>query len=242
MLRPILDGMYLDEIDKATVRRVVARARTNATRRRDLTAMSVVMDFAAEHSMCARNVVVDYDRRRIRETRLPPVLPTDTEVDRFADACPQMLGWLVRLLEHTGMRLEEAATLTWRQVDMPRRAIMLERTKNQQARSIEINDAAAAVLRAVTRHTMSPWVFWHGQESPKPYGKASQRLAGIRKANGIGWPTHMLRHLYAIRELRAGRSLYRIKAQLGHSSIAVTEIYLAHLTPEEAERARAVSG
>ena len=47
-----------------------------------------------------------------------------------------------------------------------------------------------------------------------------------------------LRHLYAVETLRAGTSIYRVSQQLGHTSVKTTEIYLAHLTPEEADRVR----
>jgi integrase/recombinase XerD len=47
-----------------------------------------------------------------------------------------------------------------------------------------------------------------------------------------------LRHLYAVESLRAGVSIYRVSQDLGHTSVSTTEIYLAHLTPDEADRAR----
>lgn len=56
------------------------------------------------------------------------------------------------------------------------------------------------------------------------------------------WTIHHLRHLYAVRYLKNGGSIYVLQQLLGHGSIKVTEIYLDHLTPAEQERAkRAVS-
>ena len=239
MADPILGPLHLDEIGKAVIARVAARAPTNASRRRDLTAVSAVLHAAEGWGWVERNATRDYDRRRIRERRDPIVLPTDAEVERFVSKAPPMLAAMIRLLEHTGMRLEEAASLQWRQVDLNRRMLTLERTKARKIRVVTLSDAAIAALSAVIRHTQSPWVFWYSQTDPRRYANAAQRLAQVRKAAGVRWRTHDLRHLYAVRELRAGVSLYRIQKQLGHASIAVTEIYLAHLTPEEAERARA---
>ncbi len=241
MVYPILGPLYLDEIGKAVIARIAARAPTNASRRRDLTAVSAVLHAAEGWGWVERNAARDYDRRRIRERRDPIVLPTDAEVDRFASKAPPMLAAMIRLLEHTGMRLEEAASLQWRQIDLARRTVTLERTKARKVRVVTLNDTALAALSGVLRHTQSPWVFWYSQNDPRRYDKPAQRLAQLRKAAGVRWRTHDLRHLFAVRWLKAGGSIYRLKLELGHSSLAVTEIYLAHLTPEEAERARATA-
>lgn len=241
MADAILGPLYLDEIGKAVIARVAARAPTNASRRRDLTAVSAVLHAAEGWGWIERNVALDYDRRRIRERRDPIVLPTDAEVDRFVSKAPPMLAAMIRLLEHTGMRLEEAASLQWRQVDLNRRTLTLERTKARKIRVVTLNDAAIAALSGVLRHTQSPWVFWYGQKDPRRYDKPAQRLAQLRKAAGVRWRTHDLRHLFAARWLKEGRSIYRLQQELGHGSLAVTEIYLAYLTPEEAERARATA-
>jgi site-specific recombinase XerD len=48
-----------------------------------------------------------------------------------------------------------------------------------------------------------------------------------------------LRHIYAIETLRSGASIYRVSQHLGHTSVKTTEqFYLAHLTADEADRAR----
>jgi len=50
-----------------------------------------------------------------------------------------------------------------------------------------------------------------------------------------------LRHVFAVNYLRAGGSIYDLQQVLGHSSVKVTEMYLAFLTPEEAQNAKAAS-
>jgi integrase/recombinase XerD len=50
----------------------------------------------------------------------------------------------------------------------------------------------------------------------------------------------LLRHLWAVEALRGGMGLYALSKHLGHTSVSVTErVYLAFLTPEEAEAAKA---
>jgi integrase/recombinase XerD len=82
----------------------------------------------------------------------------------------------------------------------------------------------------------------------KPYKQAStnwqeakaraQKAAQKGKWRYIPVKLHDLRHVYAIDYLASGGNLYALQRQLGHSTIRQTEEYLAHLTPEEAERAK----
>jgi integrase len=51
---------------------------------------------------------------------------------------------------------------------------------------------------------------------------------------------HDLRHLYAVEALRGGMGIYALSKHLGHTSVGITErVYLAFLTPEEAQAAKA---
>jgi integrase/recombinase XerD len=56
-----------------------------------------------------------------------------------------------------------------------------------------------------------------------------------------GFPFHDLRHLYAVEKLRAGRGLCDLSKHVGHTSVKTTEIYLAFLTPGQAEAAKSAS-
>src|SRR5690606_14576765 len=78
-LRPWLDDKDVQRIDQDLVRQIVRdRAKlgvTNATIRRDLTAMSSVLDCAIDEGWITENPAHSYDRRRLKETRDPIVLP-----------------------------------------------------------------------------------------------------------------------------------------------------------------------
>ncbi|HET9511245.1 MAG TPA: site-specific integrase, partial [Sphingomonas sp.] len=55
----------------------------------------------------------------------------------------------------------------------------------------------------------------------------------------VAFNHHGFRHLFAVEYLRNGRgSIYDLQGELGHSSISVTERYLAFLTPEQARAAK----
>jgi integrase/recombinase XerD len=239
--KPLLDNLYLDEIDRKTLARIAHRPGvTNATRRRDLTAVSVVLAHAVSRGWI--EFAPKFDRSGIRERREPIALPSSAEVEQFAQACPgKVLGNLVRLLRYTGMRLEEAASLQWRQVDMDRRTITLERTKGNRVRVVPISDDAARTLSRTLRRVGCPWVFWHsGVKDCDRYHHLDTYLMKVRRAEGLAWRTHDLRHLFAVEYLKAGGSLYTLQGILGHTTIRTTEGYLDHLAPEEAARAKGV--
>ena len=236
-VRSILEDLWLDEIGKAVLHRIASRPGvTNATRKRDLTAVSAVLKAAEDRGWI--NTAPTYPFRRLRELREPVRLPTAPEIERLHTKLSPMLSRLVRLLEQTGMRLEEAGGLTWEQCDRRRRTITLHHTKASRTRTLELSADAVVTLFGTPRRLGCGLVFWVGKDKPHRYGDLSGLLYDIRKAAKVPWRIHDLRHLYAVRYLKAGGSLYALQKLLGHASINVTEGYLDHLTPAEQERAK----
>ncbi len=245
----ILSGKTLAGIGKGHLNDIAGRAGvTNATRRRDLTAVSAVLKYAVRREWLDDNPIRRFDRGTIKERRDPIVLPPEGEVERFIAAAHESvgadgrgtLGYLVRTLELTGMRLEEAGALKWAEVDLARGAIQLTKTKRRRARAIELDSTAVRTLSAVPRALKCEHVFWHGPGLR--YRNLSSRLARLRGGLEIAWETHVLRHLYAVRYMRDGGSIYKLQKQLGHRSIETTERYLDYLTPTEQVAARRLTG
>lgn len=256
IVEPVLGPLFLDQIGRRELAAIAGRRQrsqashlghpvTNATRKRDLTAVGAVLKAAVAWGWLDRDPLLDFDRRILRERRLPPVLPTPAEVERYALGCPgPTLPHLVRLLYRTGLRLEEAASLQWPQVDRARATITLYATKTRKARAIALSPAALAVLAAIPRHIGCPYLFWH--ETPdgraQRYRHLAEHLLKVRRRLGIAWRSHDLRHLFAVEYLQEpGASIYLLQAQLGHTTIAMTEWYLQFLTAEEQHRAKGVA-
>jgi integrase/recombinase XerD len=225
--------VYLDQIDRRTIAKIAGRkGPSNATRRRDLTAISQVLRAACGWEWLDHNAALDFDRRIIRERRDPVRLPTDDEISTFITACPNAtLRALVRILLGTGMRLEEVASMERRQVDFARKAITLERTKTGSARTVPMSAQVVGTLQALPVRLGCPYIFWHGEG--ERYRNLSSQLAAIGKRAGVQFRRHDLRHRFAIDYLRRGGSIYDLQQVLGHASIKTTEIYLAFLTPDE---------
>lgn len=233
--RHLLENLHLDEIDNRLLRRVASRPGvSNATRKRDLTAISGVLRAAYLWGWTEGNAAKLFDRSLLRERREPITLPQPEEIDRLCALLPGNLAHLVRFLRATGMRLEEAVGLTWDRVDLKRRVAQLVHTKAGKPRAVPLNEPAVITLSNTVRHLKCPYVFWCARgDGAGPYRNASGRLRGYRREAKVAWRTHDLRHLFAVEFLRAGGNIHVLQQIMGHSTLIVTELYLHWLTPDE---------
>lgn len=236
---PLLDPLYLDQIDRKVLGKISSRSGvTNASRRRDLTAVSAVLRFAVGQQWIEVNPTRDYDRGHIRERRDPISLPELADIDILVAACPgQMLGPLVRLLLITGMRLEEAVQLERRQIGPE--GITLYRTKTDRPRVVPLSPVGRDLIAALPVRLGYQFVFWSGRGAP--LRNVSSRLAAVKRRLGLKFRVHDLRHRFAVDYLRAGGSIYDLQGILGHGSVKTTEIYLRYLSPEQARRAQRIA-
>lgn len=244
-LRPWLDDKEVQRIDHALVRQIVReRARggaANATIRRDLTAMSSVLDAAIGEGWIEENPAHSFDRRRLEENRDPIALPDEGSIAAVL-ALDSRFVEMAAFARLTGMREEEIASLRHDQIDKDRMAVSLTHTKGRRAREVPICAEALAILGKQPRFLKSPFVFWRGQ-GERFQNVAAQFYATVarvaRKAAQQGrefrrFRFHDLRHLFAVEYLRQQRgTIYELQLELGHASIKTTEGYLQYLTPAE---------
>lgn len=215
------------------------------TIRRDLTALSQAAEWAIERGIGAINPVAQIGKRQLRYKQPQFVRPDARSIEATISAAYGNLEALARFLLATGMRLDEAATLRWTDIDLVRRVANLTDTKSGKNRAVALSEAALAVLAGQDKG--NPHVF--PSRLGGPYKQAStnwqeakgraQKAAHAGKWRYMPFRLHDLRHIYAIDYLANGGNLYALQRQLGHSTIRQTEQYLEHLTPEEAERAKA---
>jgi integrase/recombinase XerD len=240
-----LDGKQTHEIDGDLLKQII-RARgkhgiTNATIRRDLTAISSVLGHCVDEGWIEENPAHMLDRSRFKEKRLPIVLPrADSIAQVFAEQSRFMD--MAELSLETGMRQEEVAGLEHDRIDRKRMAATLEETKGNAVRQVTLTDKALAIIDRQPRNIRTKWVFWHGngeryRNVDSSFYALVKRVA--RKAAQSGrdfrrFRFHDLRHLFAVTYLRERRgTIYALQQELGHKSIKTTEEYLRHLTPDE---------
>lgn len=142
---------------------------------------------------------------------------------------------IVLLGLYAGLRVSEILDLEVTDIDLVGEMVMVNRGKGDKDRVVPLAKRLAGPLREWISGRQSGWLF----PSPRKPGqrlsaRAVQRmikriakLAGILDTNSRRSTPHKLRHSFATSLLRSGADLAEISAMMGHSSVAVTSLYLS---------------
>ena len=162
---------------------------------------------------------------------------SDEAFERLYNACPIWLQPIVLAARHTGMRKENILSLKWEQIDLTRRIILLEKTKNNERLVIPLNNTLLELFRRLSkvRHIRSSYVFCKPDGKRYVEVKTSFKKA-LNKAGITNFRFHDLRHCFASALVQRGADLYEVQRLLGHKSHAMTQRY-AHLAPENLRKA-----
>lgn len=237
--------LWLDQITRAQITEFIAKRRkagaTNATIRRDLTALSSILDAAAAAGWCEDNPARAYNRKLIKEKREPIQPPAWDEIERVLSFCETPFAGLIRFAALSGCRQEEVAGLEWRNVSLPKGQVTLVRTKTSRPRTIRLltpGGDATGTITGTVRHLTCPYVFWRadGVRYSQPatlFWSLTQRVA--RAVPGFRpFRFHDLRHAFAVRWIDGGGDIYELSRHLGHSSVTTTErFYLPWITARD---------
>jgi site-specific recombinase XerD len=134
----------------------------------------------------------------------------------------------VFLMYFAGLRLNEAACLLWKDVDLEGDALFVEDGKGGVPRMLPMHPTLRAELELVPEAQRQPHYAVAGLKSGKPM--ASKSMAHIFETwlpkRGLRISAHRLRHTFATQMLRHGADIRRIQELLGHTQLATTEVYL----------------
>jgi integrase/recombinase XerD len=150
---------------------------------------------------------------------------------------------LYAVMWRAGLRVGEALRIRPCDVSFADGSIRVLHTKTREARTVGIDDAALAAV-SVWMDARSAagiegeFLFCrlHGQAGEKMserYVRAQMKRVAVRAGIRKHVRPHGLRHTMAVESLREGISVTKISRQLGHSSIATTQVYLDHLHPTD---------
>lgn len=160
----------------------------------------------------------------------------ETERNRLLEVCKQSsnpyLYLIVVLALSTGARSAEIMNLTWKDVDLHRKAIVLPKTKNGEIRVLPLAGQALELLKKEYdggSHNDSDLVFPAPHDSAKPYDIRSSWETALKNAGVLDFRFHDLRHSAASYLAMNGASLAEIAEVLGHKTLSMVKRY-AHLS------------
>lgn len=214
-----------------------SRVASNATIRRDLTALSRLLACCVAWGIRTDNPLKIYDRSLLRERRDPIRPPDPVDVAKVIAVAPPGMARILMLLDQTGMREAEAVTLEGQDIDRLRNQIRLTKTKTNRPRVInQVTPGGDATAILADAPTIGPvFVSGTGRIHRNFASQARAVIARVVEADPSvrRFRVHDLRHGFAIRALQAGMSIYSLSRHLGHTSVKTTEIYLAYLAESE---------
>jgi len=176
-------------------------------------------------------------QREVREALA--AIPVDT-IDGVRDAA------IMELFYGSGLRLRELAGLQVHDVDFSNRQVNVIGKGNRQ-RLVPLGKIAAGAVKAWLKKrdeivknigSVSAHLFLHKSAKPLSPAVIGRRVARllIRFTDPSKAHPHALRHSFATHLVDEGADLVAVKDMLGHSSLAVTQIY-THVSAERLKAA-----
>ncbi len=249
VLRLLAKTSHITELEQATdevVRKFFFEGRTlrNWSVNTFLTyykTLSVFFDWCIRNKHCLTSPTRDIQLPKLPK-RLPPKL-TKQQALRLLEVVynyPYPHSFL-RHRNHAvfavfifaGLRRQEVLNLQLSDADVDNLTLFVRQGKGSKDRIIPMCRALAEILRAYVNERRKL-----GKTCPELFTSlASNRglpditlrklIAIIRRASGIAFTAHMLRHTFATLMLEGGCDIYSLSKMMGHSDISTTTIYLA---------------
>lgn len=159
---------------------------------------------------------------------------TGDEEKRLLENSSKKLRDIIIFDLHTGLRQDELLSLQWARVDILRKTIIIQESKNGKPRTIPLDRVAFDILveKSKIRNIKYDFVFTSriGTKIDRHNLRRIFDLA-VEKAGIQDFRFHDLRHTFATRLAQKGGSIQKISKLLGHQSIIMTQRYTHH-SPE----------
>ena len=138
---------------------------------------------------------------------------------------------------NTGMRKGEQFSLEWTQVDLDRKRIYLNQTKNGSSREIPLNRTCLAALQTLYDTRPGDGAVFLSSRYRKPLADPKKWFeTALRNAKISNFTWHDLRHTFISRLVMRGVDLRTVQELAGHKSITMTVRY-SHLSPQHNQKA-----
>ncbi|MCR4320966.1 MAG: tyrosine-type recombinase/integrase [Candidatus Brocadiaceae bacterium] len=144
------------------------------------------------------------------------------------------LSWLKDIIIfdlNTGLRQDELLSLQWSRVDLFRKIIIIQESKNGKPRTIPLNQIVLDILmeKSKIRNLKSDLVFLSNMSTKIDRHNLRRAFNIALDKTGIqNFHFHDLRHTFATRLAQRGIDIYKISKLLGHQDIRMTQRYSHH--------------
>ena len=195
-----------------------------ATYNRYLAILKTVFKYAIERGRLRYNPAGPIKTVQIQEKKPRPY--ADQELARLLEemeGTPDKRAIAIVAVD-TGMRRGELTRLRWEEVDLEKRMITVQETKNKEVRTIPMTDRVFSILADLRRQNqeapVTSLLVWGGSADIRQLLVRAGKRAGIP-----GCTMHRLRDTFATRLADKEVPLDRMKKLLGHKTVEMTLRY-----------------
>lgn len=206
----------------------------NSTINREINLMRAAFNYYLTYNHTA-NFKNPFNRFRLFENDYVPRFLSSIECRRLLsstlDFHNTMLYDFITLALNTGCRSSELTTLTWNNVNLDDRYIVIRNalSKNKKTVYKPINNVCVAAFLRLKNH--KHYVFYNHTTGKNIRSFRRGFENAVKRADLGHVRIHDLRHTFASFLVKNGVPLYHVSTLLGHSDIRITQRY-AHLAPE----------
>jgi len=167
-----------------------------------------------------------WDRPVYKPKDKNPFIPTEEELDQLIAGFPEKLAILCQLLKETGVRIGEACSLKWEDIDFERRIVSVnDPEKGSEARLQRISNQLIIMLNRLPRTKKT--IFAKKGTIQAVFNSYRKRVAHkLANPRLLKIHLHTFRHWYATNEYLKMRDIYYVKRKLGHKNVTNTERYM----------------
>jgi integrase len=152
---------------------------------------------------------------RGRGTRIRP-----NQIDLIVQATEsEQLKHIIPLAVETAMRRSELLSMRWENVDLDRRSVYLDKTKNGLSRTVPLSPSALQVLKNMQQATIGPVFTLAASSVSQAFQRAVER-AGIKHVR-----FHDLRHEATSRLFERGLNVIEVARITGHVTLSMLDRY-----------------
>lgn len=206
----------------------------NSTINREINLMRAAFNYYLTYNNTA-NFKNPFNRFKLFESDYMPRFLNSTECRKLLSATLDfdntMLYDFVTLALNTGCRASELTTLTWNNVSLDDRYIIIRNSLSKNKKTVykPINTVCVAALIRLKSHRH--YVFYNPNTDKNIRSFRRGFENAVKRADLGHVRIHDLRHTFASFLVKNGVPLYHVSTLLGHSDIRITQRY-AHLAPE----------